>query len=1124
MKTTRLIKRNLIWYRRVNLAVILGVATAVAVLAGALLVGNSVRQSLRELALSRLGQTDLLIGGPVGGSRFFRQSLLAEMKAGPKFRSTFTDAAALITLTGVATRDENRSRAGDVQVYGIDAGFESFHGVKIGSLEPGEALISPVLAAELGARPGEMLALQIEMPTAIPIESLHGRRDETGRMIRLSLRGILPSSSLGEFSLQPRQGAVRAIFMPLDELQRNLDQDGRVNTLLLAVRPGVTDSRRIADELIRDHFTPADLGVKVRRLPTDGGDTTISVETESAIISDPLAAVIRQTAADLGLRSDSFLSYLANALRIGEREVPYSLVTAVDSGLLPGLVPSAAADRPPILLNDWAARDLAARVGDEVTLDYYVWKDEGRLATASNTFRLAGIVPMTGLAADRHLAPEYPGITGAESLSDWDPPFPLDLGRVRKVDEEYWDRYRATPKAFLLLDDARPLWATRHGGLTSIRLGAVDESAVTAAIRRSLGPELGGFSAIPVRELAAEASHGATDFGAYFSYFSFFLVVSALLLVVLFFRLGIEQRSREIGLYRSLGYPPSTIRSIFLQEGVLLALLGGLAGLVGAVIYAALMIIGLRTVWVGAVGTRLLGLRLDPLSLLAGLLGGLSAAVLCIRWTLHTIRLDSPRRQLAGVIASPRHPVDRRARLLRPLLALSFALAGVLLILLAAARAIQPAGGFFGAGSLLLLSLLTIWDWWLRLERRAASPVLRSSQSWRGLAALGWRSAQTRPARSLLSVALIAAATFIIVSVESFRRGEAIPVTDLHSGTGGFTLIAESLFPIADNPDLADGREALNLTDPLLNDIRLTRLRLHAGDDTSCLNLYQPRHPRVLGLPPEFVAANRFTFKSAIEPLTNPWELLNRKDGPVPIIVDANSMNYVLHRRLGEVFPITAGNGQPVEVRIVAALADSLLQGELLMSESHFVRLYPNDGGYRWFGVEIPPSRLGDLAAVSAMLEDRLSDYGLDATNAAVKQASFHEVENTYLSTFQSIGGLGLLLGTIGLGAVLLRNVLERRRELALLMAVGYRRIHLAVIILAENLLLLASGLLAGIVSALLAILPALTERGGEVSLASLASLGLILIAVVVTGCGASLLAVRAAVNSPILESLRSES
>ena len=70
-----------------------------------------------------------------------------------------------------------------------------------------------------------------------------------------------------------------------------------------------------------------------------------------------------------------------------------------------------------------------------------------------------------------------------------------------------------------------------------------------AALQQNLGqrlaPESQGVTITSVRALALDASSGATDFGEYFTYFSFFIVVSALLLVVLFFRLGIEQRLRQ---------------------------------------------------------------------------------------------------------------------------------------------------------------------------------------------------------------------------------------------------------------------------------------------------------------------------------------------------------------------------------------------------------------------------------------------------------------------------------------------------------------------------------------------------------------------------------------------------
>ena len=55
MNLSRLLRRNLRFHRRANFAVLLGVAVGTAVLTGALLVGDSLRGSLRDQILKRLG-------------------------------------------------------------------------------------------------------------------------------------------------------------------------------------------------------------------------------------------------------------------------------------------------------------------------------------------------------------------------------------------------------------------------------------------------------------------------------------------------------------------------------------------------------------------------------------------------------------------------------------------------------------------------------------------------------------------------------------------------------------------------------------------------------------------------------------------------------------------------------------------------------------------------------------------------------------------------------------------------------------------------------------------------------------------------------------------------------------
>ncbi len=412
-------------------------------------------------------------------------------------------------------------------------------------------------------------------------------------------------------------------------------------------------------------------------------------------------------------------------------------------------------------------------------------------------------------------------------------------------------------------------------------------------------------------------------------------------------------------------------------------------------------------------------------------------------------------------------------------------------------HAMDETGAFFGAGTLLLIAAISFQS--ALLNRRTAGAM-------GSLTALAMRNVAWRPGRSVLCIAQIACATFLIVSVDAFRQ------TGDSGGTGGYPLVAESVLPLIHDPNSAAGREELNI--PKLPGVDFVPFRLRPGDDTSCLNLYQPRNPRILAPPPEFLRSAHFTFQDAVTRGGDPWLLLEKPlpDGAIPAIADANSMTYVLHLKLGEDLVV---NG--THFRMVAALQDSLFQSELLISSGNFLRLFPDVEGYRFFLIQAPG---GSVQAVTGTLEDALSDYGFDIQPAAARLAGFHRVENTYLSTFRSLGALGLVLGTVGLAAILLRNVLERRRELALLRAVGYRPLHLAMMVLGENLLLLLMGLGTGTVCALLAIAPAAAARGGQLPLASI---GLLLAAVVATGTAASLAATRVALRTPLLAALRSE-
>ncbi len=1039
-----LVRRSLVYYWRTNLAVILGVATAVAVLSGALLVGDSVRASLRDLILSRIGKTQAV----VTSAQLFREQLAAEVPG----------AAPLIAMQGVVTHEKDGRRASKVAVYGVDERFFQFNGYPQRPPSGTDAMLTRALARELGVQPGDTVLLRVEKPSAIPRESLQGRKEDEGRTLRLTAAEDAP-----EFALQPSQGDVSAIYVSLRRLQRDLAQQSRVNTLLLA-----------SAQFPNDKVTLDDLGIKIRVLPH-----ALSVETASAVMSDAVVETVEKAA---GTNAEPIFSYVVNSIRVGDREVPYSIVTGIGH-------------QDGISLDDWAAKDLNAKAGDEVTLIYYYWEPSGSLVTRSAKLSLAKVVPMTGLAVDRDLTPEYPGITEAQTIGDWDPPFPVDLKKVRPRDEEYWNKYRTAPKAFVSLETAQKLWGSRFGKVTSMRVEGADATAFAQKLRPLIDPQALGMAVVEPRAQALTQAEGTTDFGEYFTYFSFFLVASSLLLTGLFFQLGIGQRLREIGTLRAVGFPASKVRRLFLAEGLALSIAGASLGSIGAVAYAAFLLYGLKTWWRGAVGTGLLTLHVTADSLLGGGIAGVLIALFCVLATLRSLKRSSPRDLLAGNRSVAENPA-RGTRSLRIAAALS-TISALALIGAAFAHAVPDAGAFFGAGMLLLIG--AIFFEWARLRGLAGmvSSVVR----------LGVRNAGYRPGRSVLVIALISSAVFLVVALDAFRR-PPIAVSDPHSGAGGFPLAAESQLPIFWDLNTQAGRDNLNLS--ALKDAKFFAFRLRPGEDASCLNLYEPRTPRVLGAGREFLLLNRFAFTETIAKSENPWLLLDAdpRDDAIPAIADANSITYVLHRKIGDVFD--AGG---VKVKLVAALDDSIFQSELIVSEKNFTRAFPGEQGFRYFLIEGPPS-------VAAPVEDALSDYGFDVVSTADRLAAFHRVENTYLSTFQALGGLGLLLGTLGLGAVLLRNVMERRKELALLRAVGYRQRHLRTMVIAENAYLLLAGTFIGAASAIIAILPAFLQRGGHLPDPSLA---LLLLGVPLAGTAASLFAVGIVARTPLLETLRAE-
>ena len=367
-------------------------------------------------------------------------------------------AAGFIALDGLAADGTNTRRAADVAIYGVDETFFAFHGVPAPAGDDGafggrQALVSPALARDLGIAAGDSVLARLPSPSIVPSATLHGRRDTLGKTMRATVRAVLPESGLGGFALRPQQGEVRAIFLPLARVQREIERPDRINAIVVAEPPDSTGRFRLRRREGQPHS-------RRRRAVAARRRTAARSRSRATAASSARKPRPRRGGRSAPLQpSTPVFAYLAHTLRLGAHEIPYAVVAGVELDKLDPARPAIRDDQ--IWLNAWAAEGLRAKVGDIVSLGYDVWDDAGAMASQGTALTVGGILPMAGVGADPTLTPEFPGISDRTTVADWDPSFPVDLKRITQRDEDYWRDYKAAPKAFVSYTTADRLCGRR---------------------------------------------------------------------------------------------------------------------------------------------------------------------------------------------------------------------------------------------------------------------------------------------------------------------------------------------------------------------------------------------------------------------------------------------------------------------------------------------------------------------------------------------------------------------------------------------------------------------------------------------------------------------------------------
>ncbi len=1057
MKYSKLFYRNMLYYKTSYLTVVFGILISFMVLAGSLTVGDSVRYSLSKIAGNRTGKTEFAV---IKNSGFFSEQLLQNLSSIHKI-----NASSVLSLNGFAVKDGGKIRKNRIAVSGVKQNFFDFAANNNRfnfTCTKNEAVINRKLAAEMNLKPGDSLMVKLYSKGFISDEL--SITDSRNKIIPLHIiiKDIVDSEDFGKFGLNSHQQAPLNIFIPYQFLALKTGLDGYSNLILTAGKKGENLSYSKLGKMVQSSLTPADLQLTIQKT-----DNAIDIKSKSIFIKPAISAGLNRALDN----PETIFTYFVNSIESKNKQTPYSFVTGSSR-----MTSFYNLQKDEIAVNRWLAEDLNLEPGSKVVLSWFVFDSFRKLKEETGEFNVISVINNDKIDASKSLSPVIPGLSESDDCRSWKSGLPIDLNAIREKDEQYWEQYNAAPKAFIHFETAQKLWKNSSGDLTSIRVSGQQLTVqdIAKKIQKALTPEIAGIEIRDLKKDNANSVNESQDFGVLFVSLSFFLILSSFILTSLFFMLLIRKRVSETGTLMALGFSSRQIYKIFMTEGIIISLFGGIFGTMAGILFNYAVIQLLGSAWHGSVGKTSIYFSFSFQTLLYGFVAGVVVSLIMLFNVLRK-NLKTKIKDLHSDIFYK--PSRRKTVLSLKLLAsaLVAVLIGITSYALVSSQASKDVSVLFFLGGFMVLAVFGLLFYLVLCFFE--KPLSQGNDSFfqTSLIRIGLTNCSRAKLSSMSVFITLSCGLFLVISICTFTISPVSDTRRRDTGTGGFAFIVETSVPVHSDLNVEKNKRKYSLTDSRFKDLKFVPIKTTNGSDASCLNLNRSQNPVIAGVDASSLSArNAFKFagnKFGLATSAEIWNALesNSDSNIVPAAADLNTIMWGLGRKPGDVISVVGESGEEFKLRLAASLANSVLQGKIIVSQNHFEKMFPGISGARYLLVDGP-----DDADLQKDITYALRDLGADVISAKARLFEFSTVQNTYLSIFQIIGGLGLVIGILSLGTVMFKSIHDRKKEFAVLQSFGFSRKKIRSLLFIEFGFLFIAGISAGVFSAFYAVIPSI--------------------------------------------------